>query len=252
MAKRKPLSKTLRFEVFKRDGFTCQYCGRMAPDVILEVDHINPVANGGENDILNLTTSCRDCNRGKGKRKLSDRDEVKKQQSQLKELEEKREQLEMMVQWKKELRNLDAQSVQAVEGYLQSETGYGFSEYGRTNMLKDIKQYGVAEVLEAAELSVMQYYDGTAESVTKVFNYVGRILNVRHRQQKDPRIKCANYIAAILRNKGCYCNRAKIESLIEHVPEEEHETAVKIAKYASSWTAFVYQMERWENGQYGV
>lgn len=52
--RRKPITKKLRFEVFKRDAFTCQYCGRMVPDVILEVDHINPVANGGDNDIMNL------------------------------------------------------------------------------------------------------------------------------------------------------------------------------------------------------
>ena len=45
----------------------------MAPDVILEVDHINAVANGGKNEIMNLVTSCFDCNRGKGKNKLSDK-----------------------------------------------------------------------------------------------------------------------------------------------------------------------------------
>lgn len=61
MPKRRPVSKKLRFEVFKRDNFKCQYCGASAPDVILEVDHINPVAKGGKNDILNLVTSCRDC-----------------------------------------------------------------------------------------------------------------------------------------------------------------------------------------------
>mgnify|MGYP003405974009 CR=1 FL=1 len=51
--KRKTISKKIRFEVFKRDNFTCQYCGRMAPDVVLEVDHINPVSKGGDNDISN-------------------------------------------------------------------------------------------------------------------------------------------------------------------------------------------------------
>ena len=50
--KRKNLPKKIRFEVFKRDSFTCQYCGRMAPDVILEVDHILPVAEGGTNNII--------------------------------------------------------------------------------------------------------------------------------------------------------------------------------------------------------
>ena len=47
MAERKTISKKIRFEVFKRDSFTCQYCGRMAPYIVLEVDHINAVANGG-------------------------------------------------------------------------------------------------------------------------------------------------------------------------------------------------------------
>ena len=31
--KRRAVSKKLRFEIFKRDSFTCQYCGRKAPDV---------------------------------------------------------------------------------------------------------------------------------------------------------------------------------------------------------------------------
>lgn len=67
---RKSLSKTLRFEIFKRDGFTCQYCGRRPPEVLLEADHIEPVAAGGTNEAINLITSCADCNRGKSDRSL--------------------------------------------------------------------------------------------------------------------------------------------------------------------------------------
>lgn len=62
---RKTISKKLRFEVFKRDGFSCQYCGATPPSIVLEPDHINPVCNGGGNEIDNLVTSCFDCNRGK-------------------------------------------------------------------------------------------------------------------------------------------------------------------------------------------
>jgi 5-methylcytosine-specific restriction endonuclease McrA len=64
---RKALTKKQRFNVFKRDHFTCQYCGQTPPAVVLEVDHITPVVEGGSNDILNLLTACFDCNRGKGK-----------------------------------------------------------------------------------------------------------------------------------------------------------------------------------------
>lgn len=68
---RKQISTKTRFEVFKRDGFTCQYCGAHPPAVILHVDHIHPVADGGTNDEDNLVTSCDRCNLGKGARLLS-------------------------------------------------------------------------------------------------------------------------------------------------------------------------------------
>jgi hypothetical protein len=59
------ISKKIRFEVFKRDGFTCAYCGKNPPDIVLEIDHIEPRAKGGGDGMENLVTSCFDCNRGK-------------------------------------------------------------------------------------------------------------------------------------------------------------------------------------------
>lgn len=70
MTDRKSLSKKIRFEIFKRDKFTCQYCGKQPPDIVLVVDHINPVALGGNNDEMNLITSCESCNQGKGAKAL--------------------------------------------------------------------------------------------------------------------------------------------------------------------------------------
>lgn len=55
----------LRFEVLKRDRFTCRYCGRRAPDVTLEVDHVTPRAAHGSDELENLVAACFDCNRGK-------------------------------------------------------------------------------------------------------------------------------------------------------------------------------------------
>ncbi len=64
---RTAISKKVRFEVFKRDGFNCVYCGAHPSEtVLLEVDHVHPVAEGGTNDMDNLVTACCDCNRGKG------------------------------------------------------------------------------------------------------------------------------------------------------------------------------------------
>lgn len=60
-----PTKPRLRFEVFKRDGFTCAYCGRKPPIVTLQVDHILAESRGGPPNIDNLITSCFDCNSGK-------------------------------------------------------------------------------------------------------------------------------------------------------------------------------------------
>lgn len=59
------ISKRTRFEVLRRDNHTCQYCGQMAPDVTLHIDHVEPVALGGSDKPDNLVTACKDCNLGK-------------------------------------------------------------------------------------------------------------------------------------------------------------------------------------------
>lgn len=60
-----------RFEVFKRDKFTCQYCGRRAPHVVIELEHVRPRSTGGTHDAWNLVTACHECNQGKLARPLS-------------------------------------------------------------------------------------------------------------------------------------------------------------------------------------
>lgn len=69
---RKKVSVRVRFEVFKRDNFTCRYCGRRPPDVELALDHLIPVADGGTNDDENLVCSCDACNAGKSDRPVSE------------------------------------------------------------------------------------------------------------------------------------------------------------------------------------
>lgn len=59
------LSKSLRFEILRRDNFTCRYCGASAPDAKITVDHVIPEALGGKHDPANLVAACTDCNNGK-------------------------------------------------------------------------------------------------------------------------------------------------------------------------------------------
>lgn len=56
----------LRFDVFRRDGFCCRYCGRSVNDgAILEADHVIPESKGGPTTLDNLVTACWACNSGK-------------------------------------------------------------------------------------------------------------------------------------------------------------------------------------------
>lgn len=159
MAERKPVSKKLRFEVFKRDSFCCQYCGRSAPDVILEVDHLKPVAEGGKNTMLNLITSCRDCNRGKGKTLISDNQAVVKQKVALDELNEKRLQMEMMLQWKMELEKLMDEQIDLVSVFLLDDPeNYCLSDTARKEVKSLIRRFGFPLVYEASEIAESRYY----------------------------------------------------------------------------------------------
>lgn len=66
------VSKRTRYEVLRRDGFACRYCGGAAPDVRLTVDHVMPVALGGNDEPSNLVAACVDCNSGKASTKPDD------------------------------------------------------------------------------------------------------------------------------------------------------------------------------------
>ena len=63
------VTRQMRYEVLRRDGFKCVRCCRSAKDgVRLHVDHIVPVSRGGKSVMNNLQTLCEDCNCGKGNR----------------------------------------------------------------------------------------------------------------------------------------------------------------------------------------
>ena len=59
------VSKNLRYEILRRDHYACRYCGGVAPDVKLTVDHVMPVALGGSDKADNLVAACDACNAGK-------------------------------------------------------------------------------------------------------------------------------------------------------------------------------------------
>lgn len=68
---RRLMTPKLRRYIIERDGCTCKQCGNSTynePNLLLEVDHIIPVAKGGMTTEENLQTLCWKCNRHKGSR----------------------------------------------------------------------------------------------------------------------------------------------------------------------------------------
>jgi hypothetical protein len=60
---RKAIPRRLRYEILRRDDYTCRYCH--ATDAPLTIDHVIPVALGGTDDPSNLVAACEACNIGK-------------------------------------------------------------------------------------------------------------------------------------------------------------------------------------------
>jgi 5-methylcytosine-specific restriction endonuclease McrA len=67
---RRPLPRVrlCRKEVFRRDNYTCQYCGRRTHS--LTMDHVVPRHRGGDHVWENLISACPTCNRRKGGKTL--------------------------------------------------------------------------------------------------------------------------------------------------------------------------------------
>ena len=203
--KRKPLSKKIRFEVFKRDKFQCQYCGKIAPDVILHVDHIKPVAKGGDNNMCNLITSCIDCNQGKRDRLLSDDSIVVKQRKQLELLQERKEQLELLMEWKNSLLDCEDSEVEKITEYLNKQIyPYSINNSYKGKLKQMLKKHGFNNVISAVDKSTSNYlrYDKagllTKESVELSLDKIGGIATLQNKSGVDIKI---GYIKGICRNK---------------------------------------------------
>ena len=54
-----------RRNIFKRDGFRCQYCGRRPRPSELTIDHVVPRAQGGQTSWTNCVLACISCNHRK-------------------------------------------------------------------------------------------------------------------------------------------------------------------------------------------
>ena len=153
------VSRALRFEVFKRDGFRCAYCGRTPPQVILEVDHIDPHSLGGSDDINNLITSCFDCNRGKRNIPLS---RIPGQLSEnLKVLREKEAQIREYRKFVAQIERRERRDMNRIGTLFSGQyEGWSFSDHFKNVSLSNfIRSLPIDQVEQAMRLAIMKIPD---------------------------------------------------------------------------------------------
>lgn len=242
MAKRKGLSVRARFEVFKRDNFKCQYCGKAAPDVVLRIDHIHPVSKDGDNDILNLLTACVDCNAGKSDVLLSDASAIARQREQLELLNERREQLEMLLKWREGLSDIKGDQLEAVENaWAAAAPGWHLNDNGRATVRKLITKFGMAAVLEAVATAGEQYIkigedgEATHESFELAFSKIGGVCRLGSMPEEERQLY---YIRGICRKRFSYCNETQCLQVLREALalNASLEYLFELAREARNWT----------------
>jgi len=170
------ISKRVRFEVFKRDSFTCQYCGAMPPKVPLEVDHVIPVSKGGDNHRMNLITSCFSCNRGKSNIELTSVPESLSGAVERKKIAQQQyKQYQKIIAKEMQIMESDIDAVQSI--YSAAFSGYVFTDRFRISVKKFIDKLGVVEVEDSMSLAcarvrhheqqVLKYFCGVCWGLIK-------------------------------------------------------------------------------------
>jgi hypothetical protein len=254
---REAVSKKTRFEVFKRDQFTCQYCGAKAPEVVLHADHIRPVADGGKSEIMNLVTACAACNGGKGARLLDDRSAVERQRTQIEELEDRREQLEMMLAWRDAAQAQTIDVVEEISDRLGDRGGFVPNESGKADIRKWLKRFELQEILVALDEAFDHYMkwrgnDPDREAWTTAFRKIPVFANMNRQAKDKPDLPRLLYIQGILRNR---CEEP-YENFVPRLEDARSKNwslddLEEAAKKSRSWNGFVGHLNKLHEARHG-
>lgn len=172
----------LRFEVFKRDDFTCRYCGRKTPAVVLEADHVIPKAEGGGDEIENLVTSCWECNSGKGKRLLDVMNAEGDVHEKAAALLEREMQLREYNEVRQQIRNRENADIQRVmEAWAQHWPG-GQPDYwpNEPQIRSLLNEISVVDLVDAVAIA--------ADKIAPTFARVKYFFGVAYTRARGPKV----------------------------------------------------------------
>lgn len=187
---RKSTGKRQRFNIFKRDKFTCQYCGRTPPAIVLVLDHILPVSKGGETIDHNLITSCETCNQGKADGLLGDVPQAI--DANLAAQVERREQLEAFNKYLMKGRLKDEKTAKEIGTYwndclkpVEEKGRWTFGTARLPSVRKFVAALPVTEIYDAVDIA-LRNIQATDKDSDQAFKYFCGICWKKIKERAEP------------------------------------------------------------------
>ena len=188
---------------------------------------------------------------------------IKKQQRQLELLQEKREQLEMMSEWKRSLSKLEDDKVDEIVKYIEIKINNEFSinENGKLNIKKYIKNRDLSVIYDAIDLSANSYlrYENDKLSKESVENFLSKIPGIIKNLLKPPVEQKIAKVLSFGRQTFTYWDRNEVYEILTYYADtlkskgwSEDQVAkdidieiIKVLNKSKNYSAFICKIGDW-------
>lgn len=172
----------MRFEIFKRDGFKCVYCGATPVQSVLRVDHVIPVAGGGATEHANLVTACHDCNAGKGAVPLEKKGIEKTMLTE--SHREHAEQIREYLKVQKEIADARREAAEALAAHWEEMLG-PMSQDMFNRLIGIVRDWPIEKLIEAIHIVARKFRKMTVFSVYDANNRAKYFSGVLRKWRKE-------------------------------------------------------------------
>lgn len=242
-----PVYKRIKFEVFEKDSFKCQVCGAVAPNVNLTLHRLQNNQQA-ENwlDPAFLTTFCESCQRKNSSQESANT--VNNGHLSLNALEERLEQLKMLINWRKGMIKIrKRQLASLVEFWQELVPSIFLSEVHKKTLLSCISKYSSEDIKEAMRLAVQEFIvvhqDGSIarDSFQMAFANIPEICYRKTKVRKTREAEELYHIHDILEERidGFFDSARVIQWLHYARSWDVHlEELIQMAARVTNWTQF--------------
>ncbi|MBN1406916.1 MAG: hypothetical protein JW956_03965 [Calditrichaceae bacterium] len=247
-----PEYKRIKYEIFEKDSFKCQSCGMGAPVVTLQLIRIqDTLQNDKWLDTAFLSTSCKIC-----EKKKSGADEKNMQNvfMSIDELEERLQQLKMLINWRKGMLNIRKQQLNKIIIYWEHKiAGFETSNAQKKYLAAYISKYSCDEIQSAMDMAIDKFIkyddDGNLDqsSILTAFSKIPEICQTKteiiNAHESDGLQRIHNQLKQTI-NGFFDPNRASQWLNYARSWEVPIDDLFKMASSVKSWTEFSIQVDK--------